>query len=271
MYFPFWCCPLLLWAGVALGQIQPPVTSDPIAFVGHGAAFGPDGKEINLTPRFIREAQQYYIDSLYRIAPLEKKLSFDRKRNDVLSTQLTGQDELVANSALIEFLINEVKVQDGGRLSSINSFLKVILRSKLPLINQPLKFSDAEKYEAPRALASVLEKELSLGIKATSVDEDRIKYINECTDAGVPIPPDWGDKQHWEPKGRLTQLFISAKQFPIVDVYAYVSTKPEGLCFALPRSETAEAQIELLGIICLGKQSGKACFWDNQKNKQRSR
>jgi hypothetical protein len=48
----------------------------------------------------------------------------------------------------------------------------------------------------------------------------------------------------------------------------YNSTSPPGACIALPRTNTANTQINLLGIICVGKEvvDGKSssCFWDNQ-------
>jgi hypothetical protein len=48
------------------------------------------------------------------------------------------------------------------------------------------------------------------------------------------------------------------------EVWVYVSNNPEGICYALPRILPGGA-INLLGMICQGKASGKACFWDNKE------
>jgi uncharacterized repeat protein (TIGR01451 family) len=88
-------------------------------------------------------------------------------------------------------------------------------------------------------------------------------YINQCSAAGVPIPPDWGTNQ-WVSRGTLTdaQEFISTSLE--AEVFTYKSEAPEGACIALPRA--AGNSIRLLGIICLGKTSSNACFWDNQQD-----
>ena len=42
-------------------------------------------------------------------------------------------------------------------------------------------------------------------------------------------------------------------------------TSPEGMCYALPRyTDSTKSTVMLDGVICLGKQSSKVCFWDNQ-------
>ena len=260
---------LIATVAVTVAQTRPETKSDPIAFIGHGAIFGHDGKEINVTPQFIREAQKYYIDTLYTQSPADKRAEFDRKRLSV-SIQLQGQDELVANSYLIDFLIKAADPQDGGRLASKNSLLKVFLLSKLPSINQPLKLKGEEGYRPPDALLALLQRERLVNDRKSSstVAEERLAYIKACTDASVPIPPDWdfGISGKWQSKQKLDRdkLFIGRDK-PDVEVFAYDSTSPEGLCLALPRAKTETSDIELLGIICLGKVSSKACFWDNQK------
>jgi hypothetical protein len=85
-------------------------------------------------------------------------------------------------------------------------------------------------------------------------------YINECLNAGVPIPPDWGDSR-WVSRGALTTPFISTTLN--AQVYSYVpSTSPAGVCYALPRMN-GSGVVKLLGIICQGNTTSRACFWDN--------
>ena len=70
-------------------------------------------------------------------------------------------------------------------------------------------------------------------------------------------------ESEWVDRGVLDNEFLSPNLQ--AKVFTFQSTSPEGMCIALPRS--SGNTIKLLGIICLGKQTSKACFWDNQRNK----
>ncbi|MES1183997.1 MAG: hypothetical protein ABUL60_09280 [Myxococcales bacterium] len=102
-------------------------------------------------------------------------------------------------------------------------------------------------------------------------------YVNECAAAGVPTPPpfNYEDAWHqrpasqWKKAGFLQDPFISGESTG--EVFYWESMSPAGVCIALPRSEFPAGQtpeqgpptaIHLLGVICQGKVSGKACFWD---------
>jgi hypothetical protein len=101
---------------------------------------------------------------------------------------------------------------------------------------------------------------------ATPTTKGGQQYIDECLANGVPRPPDWGSPL-WLRRANnsiLTDEFISWNQE--AEVFHFISTNPEGICMALPRS--TGNTITLLGIICQSKQTGKACFWDNVMNKQ---
>jgi len=85
-------------------------------------------------------------------------------------------------------------------------------------------------------------------------------YMKACKDAGVPLPPKWPDSA-W--KRRLPDL-PKEKTFdsdlPTTEVW--VAETDLGVCYALPR-KTVDGEIKNLGMICQGKKTGKACFWDN--------
>ena len=85
------------------------------------------------------------------------------------------------------------------------------------------------------------------------------QYIERCRSVGVPIPPAWG-AAGWIPNGILEEPFVQVGLE--ASVYLYHSSTPQGLCMALPRSEGSN--IRFLGIICQGKKTGNACFWDNE-------
>jgi hypothetical protein len=254
---------------LAAAQTLPTATiNDPIAFIGHGALFDSAGNEINVTPELIRKAQSYYLDQLYKQAtPTQRNAIEGKKARVVQGTQLNAQSELVANSKLIDSLIKEVKPSNAGELLGKNNLLDHYLRVQMPAFNQAFSLNAQEKFALPSDLAEKLKIEgLIQGGPTSAGPTPAIKYINECTAAGVPIPPDFGDSK-WVSKGTFDKPFIS-KDLPFVEVLTYASTAPEGACLALPRSETPTADIALAGIICLGKVSGKACFWDNQRDKQ---
>jgi len=87
-------------------------------------------------------------------------------------------------------------------------------------------------------------------------------YMKQCIDAGVPVPPTWGDDR-WVKQGNLPPDKTFASSAPTTEVWTYRSAEPPGICYALPRIDGKPPTIQLLGQICQGAKSGKACFWDN--------
>jgi hypothetical protein len=235
--------------------------ADPISGIGHGVAFDPSGREINVTPRFIREAQEFYIRRLSGEADVKTRKDFDKLRPVVQTEALSEQARLVGNGELIAWLIARVRPTDAAELAGKNNFLRSLLRQRLSPFNQPIT-GDEPVFVLPNELLArfaTINAALE-GAGFVAVPEPQ-SYAKECDAAGVPVPPDWGDKR-WVSKGVLSDVFISG-QFE-AEVFVYDSASPKGLCIALPRSKGATTK--LLGIICSGKESGKACFWDNQVN-----
>jgi hypothetical protein len=91
--------------------------------------------------------------------------------------------------------------------------------------------------------------------------------MKQCADAGVPLPPKWGDDR-WVKQGNLPTDKTFASSAPTTEVWTYRSAEPPGICYALPRIDGKPPTIQLLGQICQGTQSGKACFWDNIDGKK---
>lgn len=115
--------------------------------------------------------------------------------------------------------------------------------------------------------------------QATITDNRGQNYVNECALAGVPTPPpfNYEDAFHnrptseWTYEGVLDVTFAGGPE-QTAEVFYYESASPEGVCIALPRSIFPPGQtpdegppifIDLLGVICQGVVSGKACFWDH--------
>lgn len=86
-------------------------------------------------------------------------------------------------------------------------------------------------------------------------------YIETCRGNGVPIPPDWPDEK-WIPRGELPFVFAAFPDARTNEVFTYEDPDGKGICYALVR-KNHNKYYEAVGIICQGKKTGKACFWDN--------
>lgn len=119
-------------------------------------------------------------------------------------------------------------------------------------------------------------------------------YVDECVAAGVPEPPPWNYEFAWHGvnsdwikldgvlevslAGSPNELPDDPSSRPVyTEVFYYESTDPAspGICYALPRGvwdfgEVPEngppVYIQLMGVICQGRNTGKACFWDSGVN-----
>lgn len=252
---------LLVLLSVFAALLQPAHADEPIAFIGHGAMFDRQGKQVEVTPEFIAAAQEYYLNDLYRQASEEQRARFDTEKARLFEGRRWDQQStLLANAALLELLIREVKPPQAHRLLGKHKLIKHRLRHQLagPEAGKP--------FEPPAILKDLLMQikvpgGLEYGARGYSTMLSGQAYIDECAASGVPIPPDWGSPL-WVHTGNLTdaQEFISAALE--ARVHKYESAAPAGSCIALPR--VGGGTISLLGIICMGKATGKACFWDNQ-------
>lgn len=226
---------------------------EPIAYIGHGAAFDRKGREITLTPAVIESAQTYYIEKLHeRVTPEQRKEFYQVGDRLVKGKSWDRQTQLYANSALIDWLLARTSLDPMGALAGKNNLLKYAIRKRA--------FPN-KKFVPPAELTKLGAREERA--QRFSTMNSGAAYLAECANAGVPTPPDWGSAQ-WTNNGELTNEFISASDR--ARVFYRKSTSPEGVCYALPRDDGSD--IGLLGIICMGKQSSNVCFWDNQQGDQ---
>lgn len=121
----------------------------------------------------------------------------------------------------------------------------------------------------PEALKAFRDAKTAGKTQARAVENprDQAAYCRACVAAGVPEPPSFSSGK-WKSKGSLAKdsQFASSN---VKDIMVYESANPPGVCVALPRGEGND--IELLGVICQGEKSGKACFWDNIDSKSGDR
>jgi hypothetical protein len=221
---------------------------EPIAYVGHGAAFDRNGKQLPLSVEFVRRTQAYYLENLSARLPADQRRAYERLRDETrMKRKPDTQSGAYADGLLIDWLLQRVGRDSDGSIAGKNQFLKRAIRSRL--FPGTLKAADLQLTP------------LSGGVAKFATTASGQAYIDECANAGVPIPPDWGSSQ-WQNNGALSNVFIS--QSLNARVFYFESASPAGVCYALPRDDGSD--IVLLGIICMGRSSSKVCFWDNQEN-----
>ena len=242
--------------------------SGPIRSVGHGAFFGPNGQELEPDAALIKEAQKYYIDGLIRAARSEQTRLIDDEidRTIELINSLVD-DEILANALLIDWLTEKAQPDrmtqiTMAQITSVNNALRwfyylYILGKPRPLEDRWTKGIDpniAIRLEASGIPTTVFLK-TSAGGEA---------YIRECRNAGVPVPQAMFSNE-WELQGIFDNEFISESSD--AELWFHQSTSPQGVCLALPRYPGGKcgssSEACLLGIICLGTQTNKTCFFDN--------
>jgi hypothetical protein len=257
--------------------------AEPITAFGHGGFFGPDGKQIPVTMDFVTKAQAYYKAKLASALPAAKKKNFaDYEKRVTGGINATGQDRLILEHQSIEWLIAntsspQLLQQCAGKLRA----LRQALNWKVPVQATPGEPEKLEPYTpSPQVLQRLASPQLRLlnlnlkpnpgGVHVLSATLNSGQaYINECSADGVPIPPTINVMDPNGTAGWRSEGFIpTASQFIVntpAELRSYKSSAPEGMCFALPRyTDVSKSTVTLDGVICMGKQSSKVCFWDNQ-------
>jgi hypothetical protein len=234
--------------------------TDPVLAVGHGAILDSRGREVDPSPEFVIKAQRFYLHRLNAAASEKQRAELKSLYQHLAEAKpATEAEQIIVNAAVIQWLIGATRPDDLAHLASKNTAL---LSRYFGGLEQPENVNDQRAGRIRRALLERLKATGMLQfLSATTAGG--ADYLAECREAGVPIPPDWGTPT-WRSLGMLSTEFISAALD--AEVFAFESDSPRGVCFALPRS--SGGTIELLGIICLGTQSSKSCYWDNQRGKR---
>lgn len=260
----------------ALTCVQPARAQEqePIAATGHGGFFAADGHQIPVTLGFVADAQAWYRKKLVSALPPAKKREFAAyERRLQAGLDLRGQDRLVLRHQALEWLLantrsERLRVQTASKLRA----LRFAMEWKLPETDD-LKIVEKREPFTPRQdvlrrIKSLPFKRPEITVRSATVNSGQA-YLDECQAAGVPIPPtinvlDPNGTNGWKSQGFIPQ----ATQFIVgspAEVRTYKSSAPEGMCYALPRySDASLSTVSLDGVICIGKQSSKVCFWDNQ-------
>jgi hypothetical protein len=247
---------------------------EPIAYIGHGAFFDQNGKQIKVTLEFVAKAQDWYRTKLLAGLTESQKVEFERIEGELNnSIGAAGQVRLVVQQHLLEWLVATSKSSsEDRRMIGKLKALKSALRFRLPAREGIENFKYGEKFKMNPDIEEKLKApEFAPGEAKpnTATTNEGQAYINECSAAGVPIPPPIGQLDPAGLTGWRSLGFIpDGEQFIVgtpAEVRVYQSEAPEGVCIALPRYVDGTLdEVTLDGVICLGKASSKVCFWDNQ-------
>jgi hypothetical protein len=160
--------------------------NDPISAVGHGTILDAQGREIDPSPEFVIGAQRFYLERLYHQANDQQRAEFEAKQRRLRDVKgQTEVEQIVANAALVDWLIEAVKPQDAAHLASKNTAL---LSRFAGISDGELSTKRPDAGEIREDLLELLHREgLLTFLSATQAGGQA--YIAECREAGVPIPP----------------------------------------------------------------------------------
>jgi hypothetical protein len=227
--------------------------SDPLVAVGHGAFLAPDGKQITPDLAFVTHAQHYYVRALRDGAGERATVAFDETRR-IIDREV--KDKILADAIYIDWLIEVLEPARAGALTQINGALRwryLDVLSKREWSPDQRAWAGIGKDIAERLAAHGVKVQKSIAVGGP-------EYVRACAAAGVPIPPPVFSAG-WTNRGALVNPFLSPGN--TAEVMHFQSTNPEGACIALPRYPPGSDRAELFGLICVGKQSRNACFFDN--------
>jgi hypothetical protein len=246
---------------------------EPIASIGHGGFFGQDGRQIVPTAAFVAKAQAWYRERLLaQLDPSQRDelADFERQLGEGLQPQ--GQEALVMQQRALDWLLAQLpRTPEMARLRGKVGALGYRLKWRLPSRDDLEELRTLEPFPLdPKLEARLQEAEFNPSAKAALLDATTNSgqaYIDECTAAGVPIPPtinllDPSGTAGWRKVGFIPQgeQFITGTP---AEVRVFESSA--GMCIALPRfNDKTLSDVNLDGVICLSKTTSKVCFWDNQ-------
>lgn len=240
---------------------------EPIAFIGHGAFFDHNGKQIEVTADFIAKAQAYYRTKLLAKLPDAKKQQFanmERQLAPGLRAAADTQARLIVQQRVLDWLAASSPAADHETRGKLKA-LKYELEWKLDARKEKGVYQKRERYRIDPELEKLIGT-LDVPLFLATMNSGQA-YINECTASGVPIPPAIGVLDPNGVAGWKSQGFIPTGEQFIVGTPAEVRTftSANGTCIALPRySDMTLNTVALDGVICLSATTSKVCFWDNQ-------
>lgn len=266
-------CIGLICVSLAAGScsIYPKLTSVPplddgleglagkIAYAYHGTLLDEELNELPTDEGSLRQIQGSMISNMLGDLSAQKRERFESLVERVNSTEDWNSTELIIlNDALI-----------GRLLSAVSKTTALRYRWRYLVINEKLfeAIDFDPDFVGPGTRLGGVMREFAIFDDFRVPPTDGVTYRSRCRSQRVPIPPDWPSSD-WEFQGIQDSRFVFASNPTyITEVWAYKDAN--GTCMALPRIDPKnianpdDDEVKLLGIICQGKMSGRACFWDN--------
>ncbi len=240
---------------------------EPIAYIGHGAFFERNGRQIVPTAQWVAKAQSWYRGQLLAgLKPSQKAAFLDFEGRLTKGLNLSGQAGLILQQRSLDWLIaSSPRTLAVGRMQAKLNALKYHLSWRLALSDDLKQLQELQPFKLdPKIEARLRLPEFNPVNTKTATTNSGAAYTAECMAAGVPIPPSIGNLGVG---GWTSQGFIPTGDQFIVGTPAEVRTfeNAQGMCIALPRYTNGTlATVKLDGVICLSKTTSKVCFWDNQ-------
>jgi hypothetical protein len=258
--------------------LQPTGAQDqePIAAAGHGGFFGPDGKQIPLTLSFAAKAQAWYRNKLLSELPAAKKREFASYEKRLFAgLKMEAQEKLIVQHQSLEWLLAntesvKLKLQTAGKLRALRYAMdwKLPEKGTLRIVEKLEPFTLRPEVIKRLESSTIKTDELHAHAPSPTTNSGQA-YIDECVAAGVPRPPtinvmDPNGLMGWKSQGLIPTGIQFIEGNP-AELRSFRTTSPVGMCYSLPRyTDATMATVYLDGVICMGQQSSKVCFWDNQ-------
>ncbi len=268
-------------SAVATVQLE----KEPFAYSYHGVLVDSNMKELELSPTHLEAILHYYTDSTIRSTQFENYEQYQRLNNLLREDrELSALERVKVRAQIAQIAFSQahkLMEKDHGHELPVDELRRWQEKTAAARLNVPkafgIKASGEELAKTVNGISTNTRAKLEFwvakyNLKAfqTLVIVDYVlwpldwlypnsdPYISQCREAGVPIPPAFGNSQ-WTYIGQLNNEFIDASSE--AHAYTYTSASPQGTCIALPR-KNASGGASVLGIICLGIETENACFWD---------
>ncbi|NGX85278.1 hypothetical protein [Aequorivita sp. KMM 9714] len=227
--------------------------------VAHGSIYGTDGNSITPSEDFILGVQEYYIKSLLKNLKKSDPKT-ERRLRGKINNLVTNK--VLANALFLDWLLEKEQRVEVSNIEPINNALRLYYITNIQ--KNPILPTEDVPWAKGIETDIAFELELEGLDKFENLDvfiepvESGPKYIQDCIDAGVPVPNKLFDST-WVKLGRLEKYAETERKR---ELFIYRSLDPPGFCIAMISNAINEYESGHYDLICFGTQSNNACFFE---------